>query len=262
MVKNGKLSLGRDEKMEINLMDNTPLYIQLRNILKDQIENEVWTEGTIIPSENEIAKMYHVSRVTVRQALAELAEENYLVKRPGYGTVVYRNKASLSNFTLIQSLTNEMKEMGISNKTIHANLEVIKPNKSLMKIFDLNPDEYLYNMKRIRGTEEEPVVYSNIYLRQVVEIPNDKEILYSSLYSYLTNHNIVFNRFEETISAIEGPSEILAYLEMDDNLFRAILKRERFGYNASDKLIEYSINYYNPELYAYKAQIYHHRKNA
>ena len=42
----------------------------------------------IIPTEQELMNLYHVSRVTVRKATDRLVEADLLTRKPGYGTVV------------------------------------------------------------------------------------------------------------------------------------------------------------------------------
>ena len=50
----------------------TPLYIQVRDILKDLINSSLLKPGEQIPSENELTSAFDISRMTVRQALQEL----------------------------------------------------------------------------------------------------------------------------------------------------------------------------------------------
>lgn len=65
-----------------------PLYAQLRDILKSKIEQGEYPIGKRIPSEDQLNARYGVSRITVRRALAELAQEGYLIKRVGKGSYV------------------------------------------------------------------------------------------------------------------------------------------------------------------------------
>ena len=48
-----------------------PLYLQLKNQLLDDISAGVYTKGQRIPTENELAQTFSVSRITVRKALKE-----------------------------------------------------------------------------------------------------------------------------------------------------------------------------------------------
>lgn len=244
-------------KMGIDFMNNMPLYLQLRSILKEKIENGTWKEGMMIPSELELVNQYQVSRVTVRQAISKLVEEKYLVRRPGFGTIVYRNKASLSNFTQIRSFTNEMKEIGIVNKTLEAKLVEVKANESLAKIFEIPVGTLIYNLQRVRG-QDIPILFSNTYLYPIITYPNEESFLKGSLYSYLTSHNIYINNFEETVSAVKAPKEIREKLKVDDDSVQ--LKRVRYSYNDQNQLIEYTVNYYNADLYEYRTSILYSKK--
>ena len=46
----------------------TPLYIQIRDLLQQQIEQGVFATGERLPSERELSQAYGVSRMTARQA--------------------------------------------------------------------------------------------------------------------------------------------------------------------------------------------------
>jgi GntR family transcriptional regulator len=65
-----------------------PLYYQLQELLKEQIESGGWRPGDRLPSEAELARRYSVSRVVVRQALAILKDDGQIVRTQGRGTFV------------------------------------------------------------------------------------------------------------------------------------------------------------------------------
>lgn len=64
------------------------LYVQIYSIILEKIENGGWPAGTQIPPEDELCKMYDVSKVTVREAIHELVREGYLTRQQGRGTFV------------------------------------------------------------------------------------------------------------------------------------------------------------------------------
>ncbi len=66
----------------------TPLYLQLKQILWQEILDGRWEDGQKIPTENVLVEQYQVSRVTVRKAVSELVKEGYLTRHPGKGTFV------------------------------------------------------------------------------------------------------------------------------------------------------------------------------
>lgn len=234
-----------------------PLYIQIKNDLKKRIESNELMEGTLLPPEIELAAYYKVSRVTMRSAIKMLVDENILTRKAGYGTTIAHNKGSLSNFTLVQSFTNEMKEMGLLSKTMKVELELIDADKFLASIFGVAEGTQIYNLRRIRGTVT-PLLYSDTYLLPVVELPNAPELLVGSLYQYLAKNNILFSHFEETVTAIHAPKFILNALNIHDDQV-PILKRKRFSYDDVNRLVEYTENYYNPEYYEYRTKIYYRK---
>jgi DNA-binding GntR family transcriptional regulator len=69
-----------------------PLYYQLQEVLKEQIESGVWQPGNPLPSEPELARRFDVSRVVVRQALAILEDDRQIVRQRGRGTFVAKPK--------------------------------------------------------------------------------------------------------------------------------------------------------------------------
>lgn len=86
-----ELSQERDQ----TALDRTsvvPLYYQLQEVLKQQIESGRWGPGDPLPPEIELGHRYGVSRVCVRQALAILEDDREIVRIQGRGTFVAARK--------------------------------------------------------------------------------------------------------------------------------------------------------------------------
>jgi len=64
------------------------LYVQVYAIFLKKIESGEWRDGLQIPSEDELCRMYDVSKVTVREAIQELVREGYLKRQQGRGTFI------------------------------------------------------------------------------------------------------------------------------------------------------------------------------
>ncbi|HQO06333.1 MAG TPA: GntR family transcriptional regulator [Fervidobacterium sp.] len=65
-----------------------PTYIRVLKYLEDLILSGKLSAGDKIPSENELARMFSTTRVTVRKALDELEKNGIISKVPGVGTFV------------------------------------------------------------------------------------------------------------------------------------------------------------------------------
>lgn len=64
------------------------LYVQVYSIFLGKIESGEWPAGSQIPSEEELCRIYDVSKITVREALQELVREGCLKRQQGKGTFV------------------------------------------------------------------------------------------------------------------------------------------------------------------------------
>lgn len=90
-------------------MKTTARYIQVKNYLLDGIRTQRWSEGTRVPSENELVKACNVSRMTARRAIKELTAEGVLFSRQGTGTFVASAKSRSSVMTL-KNIAEEIKQ--------------------------------------------------------------------------------------------------------------------------------------------------------
>jgi len=85
----------------INKFSSMPLYVQLRDIIVEKIENGEYVENLKIPSEQELCDFYSISRPTVRQAISDLTNSGFLYKEKGKGTFVSKSKSrtEIKNFS-------------------------------------------------------------------------------------------------------------------------------------------------------------------
>lgn len=63
--------------------DPTPLYFKLRNLLREAIRSLEYPSGSRLPAERDMAALYGVSRITVRQALDAMAREGLIRRSRG-----------------------------------------------------------------------------------------------------------------------------------------------------------------------------------
>ena len=103
--------------MNTNNLDNntaTPLYLQLKNKLQEDIENGRLAPGSKIPTEFELGEQYGVSRVTVRKALKELSDQGYLERKSGKGTFVAEKKLQRSLSSGVLAFSEMCRSMGLT----------------------------------------------------------------------------------------------------------------------------------------------------
>ena len=86
-----------------------PLYLQISQILRDKILRHEYDYGDRIPSEKDLQDQYEVSRITARQAIQELEQENMVERARGKGTIVTYQPCIDEYLNTIRSFTDEMK---------------------------------------------------------------------------------------------------------------------------------------------------------
>jgi DNA-binding GntR family transcriptional regulator len=130
----------------IDKNNSTPIYIQLKGVLKNAIMTGEIGESEMIPSESQLAKKYDITRTTVRRALSELVNESILRKEHGRGTFVSLKPISYSmwNFSGFTEYASKRDKTPVS--------KVIKAEKVL-----LNGREF-FILERARGVKEQDQV--------------------------------------------------------------------------------------------------------
>jgi len=80
-------------ELENNQSPKPPKYLQLKAELVNLLEKGKWKAHDKLPSENELAGQFGISRQTVRQTLGELEQEGWVYRRQGNGTFAAPNGA-------------------------------------------------------------------------------------------------------------------------------------------------------------------------
>ena len=93
-----------------------PLYVQLEEILRAKISSGEWRPNQRIPSENELNKIYGVSRMTGRGVLTTLVNDGLLFRVQGKGTFVSPTKISTISPAYL-GLREQLEAMGYETTT-------------------------------------------------------------------------------------------------------------------------------------------------
>jgi DNA-binding transcriptional regulator YhcF (GntR family) len=88
--------------MHLDKQHPRPIYLQLKEVLRNQIEQGIYLSHQQLPSERDLCQHYNLSRMTARRALQELIAEGFAYTRAGKGTFV-SGKAKLAGHRLKHS---------------------------------------------------------------------------------------------------------------------------------------------------------------
>lgn len=83
-----------------------PLYIQIKKIIRDKIISKEYAPGDSIPSEAQLQEIFHVSRITARQAIAQLESEGLVERLPARSAVNLYTSPTSRDITRKQTNNN------------------------------------------------------------------------------------------------------------------------------------------------------------
>lgn len=173
--------MAEHETQSMNALTVVPLYRQLRKLLQDDIVSGKWDVGDKLPSEAELCRLYNVSRITVRAALAELVEEKMLQKVQGKGTFVAMNKSkSLLTFN-VPSFTEFCRQNGLTPKRIQLTKQLVPANDRDIAQLGAKAGEKIVCLARVFVVDGTPLALSEDRLRERFSFLMDEDMERHSL---------------------------------------------------------------------------------
>jgi GntR family transcriptional regulator/GntR family frlABCD operon transcriptional regulator len=226
-----------------------PQYRKLYEILRRHIQEGVYKEGDLLPSENELCQLYGMTRPTVRQSLSNLANDGYIRKHQGKGSIVHQLPREIGILS-VSGTTSAVGDMNLKTRII------VKPELRQWTgdfIFPLSELEresgYVY-MERLRLLDNAPVFYDISFLPNI-NLPRitGRQFENRSLFQILREHyHIEIKGGEQRIKAIPASAKISRFLKVEKG--KAVLHLERKMETNINGLFLYSSIYCNTEKFA------------
>ncbi len=183
-----------------------PLYVQLKQILRELTQSDEFRVGDKFLTERQISERFDVSRVTANKALSNLVAEGVLSFRKGIGTFVEDTSRS-SNFPgVATSFTNKTLAAGKRPSTrllrfVHAKSEDLPAHARGR--FPLSPGEEIVIVERLRLADEVPMILERHFFRVSVLPDLEPDDVRVSVYDMLTKkYHQKFSTLEETIRTV------------------------------------------------------------
>lgn len=198
--------------MKLNEQDVQPLYRQLVRELRNGIQAGTYPEGSKLPTEQELSQKYGVSRITVRNALKELAKENLIISKQGKGTFVGRKKMT-RNLSLATSFTQACLDMGRvpGAKVIRVAME--PATEADIEELELDRNAQVVVVERVRFADNVPISveidrFPERYAFLLEENLNDASLLELLEKKY----HITFHSVHRTIELVYAPPAVARHL--------------------------------------------------
>jgi GntR family transcriptional regulator len=228
-----------------------PAYRQIMTDLGQRLNSGEFHEGEVLVGEPELAQQYGVSRMTVRQALAGLAEQGLVERRQGRGTVVTRHKFSRELQRPI-GLTEEIRASGRAPGSHILRLEEIKPDAATRYALWVGPRARVVLLSRLRFADGVLVGLQDSYI-PVTFAPGlaALDLEDKSLSAVLRErHGLVASYAELTIESIEANCELARALGVGEGT--ALLKSTSLSYLPQGRPLEQTVGWFLGSRYSYR----------
>lgn len=230
-----------------------PKYLILENDILEDIKSGKLKPGDKIAPESVLKKKYNISTITVRKAFNDLINAGYLYGIQGLGTFV--SKAQINRNATALDFYKDLTDRGIKTKLEILEISKCK-DKKIRSILEVDEDDVVYCIPRIRYSNGEPIAYQTSYITGLSEKDIKKCKNIKSFYAYLRNYNLEPSWVKETYST-KTISDKNIYLALKQSKDTPCFFAERIGYDEYDKPIEYAETYFEKDNYSVTVTIKH-----
>ena len=134
-----------------------PAYVQLEQELRRQIQSSGQHYGSRLPPEQALARLYGVSRVTLRQALQRLADAGLISRRQGVGTIITPVAEVTLDLRPMESVTHQLKQAGHQTHVANIEQRIGLPPEAAAKELKLKAHESAVLVRRLLSVNGTPV---------------------------------------------------------------------------------------------------------
>lgn len=232
----------------------TPLYFQLFTLLKNRIVNGSIPHGEQMPTEEELAKGFGVSRITAKRALDDLAAAELVERRRGKGTFVTYTAAVDS---VHAPLMGELEKLANTAKRTHVKvLDVGKqlPPGDVAAEMGLDRGELAYRATRIRYTEDD-VPYGHLisWTIGLSKGYTKRELERRVRLDILKDNGIQIGKIEQIVSAVPARDFFANTLDMDIGEPALLMVRRIF--DKSGRLVDILYCHHNPRRFHFRLEL-------
>lgn len=232
------------------------LYYEIVDFLLEDIKSGQYPPGSKLPSEDQLAREFSVSRVTLREALRVLEDDGMIVRRHGSGTFVLdKRTVPIQTLSSIVSISTIFKRVGLEDHFTKVGLRKIPANQRIAERLQISSGQEIWEVERVRTIGDKPAIYSFDFFPASL-VPSGKEKSLNdyihSLYHFLSEVcGQTSDDGESSFKPIMSDKNLSAVLNI--RLATPLMYVETIDFNADKQPILYSRSYYIPELFEFQA---------
>lgn len=192
-------------------MAEQPLYLQLRDQLMQRITSGDLPVGSRLSAERVLAESFNTTRITLRQALAQLESEGIIYRSNRRGWFVSSPRLTYEPVNDV-SFTHYVAEQGRVPRTEVLGIEKMQASISVATALGLHSGDEVYRLRRRRFADERLVFVETIWLNSRY-LPGIEQHQFESLWKLLAEkYDIRLTRKQITITPTALTGSVAAAL--------------------------------------------------
>lgn len=203
--------------MAINNNKYTQLYIEIRQDIINNIENQTYPPNCELPSVKDLSNLYLVNEDLILSILESLITEGFIIKvNSTYFVLDFRFQETLTSKGLILNLNPMNNEEHIEFKELNKYIRQAGCLNSL--VLNIRPEDDIYYVERLINRNGNPLWYEENYCPMEL-LPNLSHIdtTVYSMENILTFHNIPIGGQQQIVEVIPGTKRIKKLLQLETN---------------------------------------------
>ncbi len=234
---------------KVNEMSKKPMYRQIAEALREQITKGELKPGDALPTESALQAAYHVSRVTVRQALKSLTEQDIIESIQGSGWYVKEERV---NYDIYQ-LTSFYEKLADRHVETHSEVkvfEVIPARKELAEQLQITETDKVWHIKRVRFIKQKAVTLEETWMPLALFPDLTWEVMENSKYHFIEQiKKMVIERSEQELIPVIPNAETVELLGIAAD--KPVLEKISRGFLQDGRVFEYSRNTFKSDDYKF-----------
>ncbi len=227
---------------------------QVYLVLRDRILSGAAAYGTRLATENELADIHGVSRVTVRRALGELERERLIERRRSAGTrVIYRPSPAPMTADISGVLAN-IAEMGRRTAVRLLAFDYIPAEGAVAEALGAPATELLQRSVRVRSVDGLPFSYLTTHVPESVSVTfSEQELATRPLLDLIERAGVKVGHARQRISAVLAGPDAAAALDLHTG--SPLIELVRVVYDRDGRGVEHLHALYRPDRYAFEIDL-------
>ena len=247
----------------MNAVMPLPKYHQVYLVLREQLHEGKFAQG--LPGELALMQQFSVARVTVRRALAQLAQEGLISREPGRGTrsLVKRSGPQMDAATHQSAKSQQARLTGLLENLVSMGLRTTVKVLSVQRLpaphevalaLQLSDGEWVQKAQRVRHTKEGPLSHITTWVpERIASGFGRKELAQKPILMLLEESGVKVGRAQQSISAKLADANMAQHLDIA--VGSALLAVNRLIYDTDDKPIQWLHGLYRPDRSEYQMQL-------